>query len=90
MDSISAGDGVSGRAARLVRRGGCSGGSAPNKEGASVAASGMSWFGTVGAGSTEGSGAPSESVVLRGGRVNHTVKAGGQKAVGVRSDLSKP
>ena len=60
MNSISAGGGVSGRAAEVLAGRRTSGGSAPSKGGVGMAASVVDLIGTVEKGSMEGRGETSE------------------------------
>ena len=90
MKSISAGDGVSGRATGVLTRRGASGEMAPNLGGAGVVESVVCWIGTVGTGSMEDPGASSGGEALQGGRGFATVGAGRGTVGGVGSDRSKP
>ena len=72
MNSISAGDGISARAAGVMIRRGVSGGREPSKGGAGVAELMAYWIGTVVTGSME----DCEGEALRGGRGFRAVGAG--------------
>ena len=90
INSISAGDGISGRAAVVLARRGPSGGRVPSKDGVGVTASVVGRIGTVGTGSMGGPGESSEGEIVRGGRGVRAVGAGRGAVGGVGCERAKP
>ena len=90
MNSIYDGDGILARAAEVLVRQGASGGSAPGRIGAGVAALVACWIGTVGTGSMECPGETSNGETLRVRRGCRGMGAGLGTVGGVGSVRSKP